>query len=74
MLTCDSPGICRSIFSASIIAVAGGVAFFFWDDLSLLFGNESKSAAVPAGDPFLDHERVVFDWPDAGARLIEEMR
>ena len=32
------------------------------------------SAAVPAGDPFLDHERVVFDWPDAGARLIEEMR
>jgi hypothetical protein len=32
------------------------------------------SAAVPAGDPFLDHERVVFDWPDAGARLVEEMR
>ncbi|MBA4070724.1 MAG: hypothetical protein C0497_02660 [Gemmatimonas sp.] len=31
-------------------------------------------AAVPAGDPFLDQERVVFDWPDASARLIEEMR
>ena len=32
------------------------------------------SLAVPAGDPFLDREKVVFDWPDAGARLIEEIR
>ena len=32
------------------------------------------SAAVSIGDPFLDHEKTVFEWPDAGARLIEEMR
>ena len=32
------------------------------------------SAAVPAAQPFLDAEKVVWDWPDAGARLIEEIR
>jgi chromosomal replication initiation ATPase DnaA len=32
------------------------------------------SLSIPAGQPFLDAEKVVFDWPDAGARLIEEMR
>jgi chromosomal replication initiator protein len=31
-------------------------------------------AAVTAGQPFLDAEKVVWDWPDAGARLIEEVR
>jgi chromosomal replication initiator protein len=31
-------------------------------------------AAVAAGQPFLDSEKVVWDWPDAGARLIEELR
>lgn len=31
-------------------------------------------AAVTAGHPFLDAEKVVWDWPDAGARLIEEVR
>jgi chromosomal replication initiation ATPase DnaA len=31
-------------------------------------------ATVPAGQPFLDAEKVVWDWPDAGARLIEEAR
>ncbi|MDQ8155747.1 MAG: DnaA/Hda family protein, partial [Gemmatimonadota bacterium] len=32
------------------------------------------SVSLPAGDPFLDHEKVIFEWPDAGARLIEEVR
>ncbi len=33
------------------------------------------SLSIPAaGEPFLDREKVVFDWPDAGARLIEELR
>ena len=32
------------------------------------------SRAVRAGQPFLDAEKVVWDWPDAGARLIEEAR
>ncbi len=32
------------------------------------------NAAVPAGQPFLDPEKVVWDWPDAGARLIDEVR
>jgi chromosomal replication initiator protein len=32
------------------------------------------SGAVAANDPFLDHEKTIFEWPDAGARLIEEMR
>lgn len=32
------------------------------------------SAAVPAGDPFADPEKTIFEWPDPGARLIEEMR
>jgi chromosomal replication initiation ATPase DnaA len=32
------------------------------------------SAAVPAGDPFVNHEKTLFEWPDAGARLIEELR
>lgn len=44
-----------------VIAVTGGVAFFFWDDLSLLFGNESKSAAVPAGEVSL-----VLDFEGGG--------
>jgi hypothetical protein len=30
--------------------------------------------AVQAGQPFLDMEKVVWDWPDTGARLIEEVR
>ena len=32
------------------------------------------SMGVPAGDPFVDREKIVWDWPDAGARLIEEIR
>ena len=33
------------------------------------------SAALAAGDrTFLDRERVVWDWPDIGGRLIEELR
>ncbi len=32
------------------------------------------SVSLPLGDPFLDHEKVIFEWPDAGARLIEEVR
>lgn len=33
------------------------------------------AAALAAGDrTFLDRERVVWDWPDIGGRLIEEMR
>ncbi len=32
------------------------------------------SAAVAANDPFLDPEKIVFEWPDAGARLVEEVR
>ena len=32
------------------------------------------STAVRAGQPFLDFEKVVWDWPDTGARLIEEAR
>jgi len=32
------------------------------------------TAAVPAAEAFLDLEKVVWDWPDAGARLIEEGR
>ncbi len=32
------------------------------------------SAAVAIGDPFLDHEKTIFEWPDPGARLIEELR
>jgi chromosomal replication initiation ATPase DnaA len=33
------------------------------------------AAAVAARDrTFLDRERVVWDWPDVAARLIEEMR
>ncbi len=33
------------------------------------------AAAGAAGDrTFLDRERVVWDWPDVGARLIEELR
>lgn len=32
------------------------------------------SAAAPAADPFLDAEKTLFEWPDAGARLMEEMR
>ena len=33
------------------------------------------AAAVAAGDrTFLDRERVVWDWPDVTARLIEDLR
>ena len=33
------------------------------------------AAAEAAGDrTFLDRERVVWEWPDIGARLIEELR
>jgi chromosomal replication initiation ATPase DnaA len=33
------------------------------------------AAAVGAGDrTFLDRERVVWDWPDIGGRLIEDLR
>ena len=33
------------------------------------------AAAAAAGDrTFLDRERVIWDWPDVGARLIEELR
>jgi hypothetical protein len=33
------------------------------------------AAVARAGDSaFLDRERVVWDWPDIGARLIEELR
>lgn len=33
------------------------------------------AVAEAAGDPtFLDRERVVWEWPDIGARLIEELR
>jgi chromosomal replication initiation ATPase DnaA len=32
------------------------------------------SGAVTASNPFLDQEKIIFEWPDAGARLIEEMR
>ena len=33
------------------------------------------AAAQAAGDrTFLDRERVVWDWPDIGARLVEELR
>jgi chromosomal replication initiator protein len=30
--------------------------------------------AVQDAQPFLDLEKVVWDWPDVGARLIEEVR
>ena len=36
--------------------------------------SPNLAPAPPAGDPFLDPEKIVLDWPDAGARLIEEMR
>ena len=32
------------------------------------------STAIAAYDPFLDAEKTVFEWPDAGSRLIEEVR
>ena len=32
------------------------------------------SAQMPATEPFLDREKVLFEWPDPGARLIEEVR
>lgn len=33
------------------------------------------AAVASAGDsPFLDRERVIWDWPDIGGRLIEELR
>ncbi len=45
------------------------------------FGASSSATMAPAaaaeaaGDrTFLDRERVIWDWPDVGARLIEEMR
>ena len=45
------------------------------------FGASSSATMAPAaaaeaaGDrTFLDRERVIWEWPDIGARLIEEMR
>ncbi len=34
----------------------------------------SMVPVIPSAEPFLDAEKAVWDWPDIGARLIEEIR
>ena len=43
--------------------------------LDTLTPTTALAAVDTASDPFfLDHEKVVWDWPDHSVRLIEEFR